>query len=128
MTKLLTIRCKEEPGSLVMLVKGEVDLLTAPRFLADFMRHVDEYAHHKHVVVDLSRVVHFAVRGLDVLEKGQRYLSQQHRGIVLVAPPAGITRRLLDVLNFREQMPVLDTLPEALRLAQEREGPLGGRR
>jgi anti-anti-sigma factor len=126
--KLLVITCKDEPGALVISVKGEVDLTTAPEFLADLLRHSDEHVHRNRVIVDLSHTVHFAVRGLDVLERGQQHLRRQARYMVVVASPGSVARRMLDMLNFREQMPVLDTVRQAIHHAKRPEGLAGNGR
>lgn len=80
----------------VVTVRGEVDVVTAPQ-LRSFL--FDAVAGARHLVLDLSDLEFIDAAGLSVLVATQRRLARRGSKVVLRSPPA-ITRRVLQVTGL----------------------------
>jgi anti-anti-sigma factor len=96
--------------ALVIDVSGEVDVVSAKE-LGSAMELVLE---QKAVIVDLREVTFLDSSGLGTIVRGQRILGERGISLRVVAPPAGIVRRVFEITRLVESIPIVDSLDEAL--------------
>jgi anti-sigma B factor antagonist len=100
------------PGTVVVTVRGELDLCTAPR-LSDLLS-CRLRGTIRRLVVDLSEVDFLGAAGLSVLTKA--YLQSQHQGVRLgvVTGDRRAVLRSLTVTGLDRELPLRKDLPSAL--------------
>lgn len=98
----ITREAKEE--MLIVRVAGELDVRTA----AAFRDQVDEWflaSDHRRLVLNLSRVTFLDSTGLGALLGRLRRVRDAGRQVVLV-PPSGVARTVLDVAALGRAVPI----------------------
>jgi anti-sigma B factor antagonist len=115
----LTCQVEETPFANTIHPCGDVDLSTVP-----ILRHALEMALslERHVIVDLNSVTYIDSTGFRELLTHRRIYREKDRLMVL-AHPNELVKRLLDLVNFYQVIPVFpsiesarDSLKEASRL------------
>ena len=107
---LLEIEEHTEDGVAVLVAEGELDLATAPQLCACLLAHRGE-----RFVVDLTGVGFCDSSGLRAL------LGEAHEGrivggrSVVVVPPSGQVRNLIDLTGLATMLEVTDDLAVAVR-------------
>jgi anti-sigma B factor antagonist len=104
------IRTDVVGDSLVIAVSGEVDVVSAKE-LGTAMERVFE---QRAVIVDLREVTFLDSSGLGTIVRGQRILGERGISLQIVAPPAGIVRRVFEITRLIESIPIVDSLDQAL--------------
>jgi len=110
----LSIEHYERAGATVIALRGELDILTAPRFsafLAEIMRR-----RPRDVVVDLTEVRFVDSAGLQVLLSARRRITRGARWRALICPP-GPVLRVMDLARLTEALAVMPSLDEYDRQA-----------
>jgi anti-sigma B factor antagonist len=84
-----------------LMVSGELDVLTAPRFAG----HVSDILRQRRgdVIVDLTRVTFIDSTGLHVLLNARRRLARQERSLT-VRCRAGPVRQTIELLRLAETL------------------------
>jgi anti-sigma B factor antagonist len=98
-------------GVAVVVLEGEVDLYTAPRFKDVLLQAIDEGA--RHVIVDLAGVSFVDSTALGVLVSGGKRLQQTAGGLAIGCPDAKI-RRILEITGLDTVFGVYPSRDEAL--------------
>jgi anti-anti-sigma factor len=107
----------------VVSLKGELDFDEAPTFA----RTLDELRADgaRDLVVDLAELTFIDSSGISVLVSTARAAASDG-GMLVVASPASHVRRVFEIVNLSELMPVEVGLDEALqRIARERQHAAG---
>lgn len=104
-----TIAWREEPGATVLMVAGELDLLTSPKLAAE----LDEAIRRgtEDAVVDLSETTFMDSSGIHVLLEAQRRLALGSRGLAVVCA-RGPARRTLEVTGLLHGLGVVSSFEE----------------
>ncbi|HKS91318.1 MAG TPA: STAS domain-containing protein [Tepidiformaceae bacterium] len=106
--------CTHKAADMVMLhAEGEIDLSTVSSF-QDAL--VSAFAEGRHVITDLSRVEYLDGTGIRVLHDAAR----MNPGRLVVVVPRPNMRRLFEILNLLETLPVMSTLAAAREHLQSR--------
>ena len=106
-----SIRTAAMGDVLVVTVRGELDLTTAP----ELARARDLVAGlPAHVVVDLDGVTFLDSSGLNVLMAWKRSLARAGAGLSVVVDPSGPVRRVLEISQLVEALGVVESVDEAL--------------
>lgn len=90
----------------VLRVEGDLDLATAPMLSNDL---VEAYRTNVRVIVDLSRLEYLDCTGVRLLEQ----TANRHHGCFVVIGSKPIVRRVLEILNLIEVLPVKASLEAA---------------
>ena len=101
-------------GVAVVVLTGEVDLYTAPRFKEVLLQAIDEGAHR--VIVDLAGVSFIDSTALGVLVSGGKRL-QQSTGTLSIGCPDEKIRRILEITGLDTVFGVYPSRSEALASA-----------
>jgi anti-sigma B factor antagonist len=108
-----------------VLIRGEVDIETAPRVTAALDAAIRET--HGALVVDLSDVEFLDSSGLNVLLRARALLGREERALVIVCPP-GPARRIFDVAGVADLLHLFgsrELAAAALRPARRPAAPRG---
>jgi anti-anti-sigma factor len=108
---VLQVAVREEQGVAVVTVRGEVDLLTAPRLAAVLTEEAD--GRTPVLVADLSEVDFFGAAGLEALSQAARRAGAAGVSFRLVVGPQ--VRHLLSLLGSERPLPAYENLIEAVR-------------
>lgn len=111
---LLDCTIKEEPEVIVLHVRGEVDLATAPILRSHLQRLVEA---GRQVIVDLSETSYFDMSGVRFLEQTHQLLSER-RCLLVAVSPSPVVRRLFALVELDRIMPLLQTTEEAREFLQ----------
>lgn len=98
-------------GTTTVTVRGEIDLLTAPRLMARLDRLTA--APHPDLVLDLRRMSFIDCAGLGVLCRARNRVAERRGSLRLVTDSTGF-RRILRHAGLAGVFEVLPCLPEAL--------------
>jgi anti-sigma B factor antagonist len=110
MGKALTIQVRHEPGYVIAVAKGEIDIATVARL----RERLFELAAGGHpLVVDLDQVSFIDSAGLAALV-GTDKRASAHGGSLRVVCSKPQTRQLFRLTGLDEQIPLARTLEEAL--------------
>jgi anti-sigma B factor antagonist len=101
----------DEGEVVVIAVRGELDLFTAPE-LRDLLRDHADGDPPPHVVADLSGCTFVDASGCQVLLRAARRLASLQRRLAIVNTNPG-TARILSVMGLDELFPVVATRAEA---------------
>lgn len=112
--QLMTVARQEDAGSVVVVVTGEVDILTAPR-LHDALAEALREAEGRPVVVDLSAVELLASAGLAAMSRARQLATALHEPLRLVVDHARPVVRPLQITGMDRWFELHHTLDEALR-------------
>jgi anti-anti-sigma factor len=107
---------RPEPGSVVVHMRGEIDMAAVPR-LAELIRQRLTAAFLRTVVLDLSEVDFLSTGGLELLLHAQR--RAEHRGVALyVVPDDRCVRRLVDLTGTGDRFCWRSSVAEAVASAR----------
>jgi anti-sigma B factor antagonist len=95
----------------VVVVAGEVDVLTAPQLGAA----VDDEEAYDDLVLDLAAVPFMSSVGLGLVSSVNRRQTRRGRGFAL-ASVKGDVERLLEITGLTEALLIADTVPAAIDL------------
>jgi anti-sigma B factor antagonist len=87
------VESHELDGVAVVAVRGEIDLVTAPRLEAAVEQAILEHRAPRRLLVDLDECTFMDSTGLAILLRAQDRLG----GLAIVCPPAGAAGRLLEL-------------------------------
>lgn len=99
------------PDARVVIVRGEVDTLTAPK-LASFLN--TQLSAARVVVVDLDGVEFLGSAGLSALFEANELAARESRALRLVCH-SRIANRALEATELRDHFTFADTVPDALK-------------
>jgi len=105
------VRSSYRPDALILTVSGEIDMSTAPR-LEEALESANAGA--SRVVVDLTNVSFVDSSALNAFVRGQRGLTERGIALRLVAPSAGVVRKVFEIANLTEPLNVVETTDAAL--------------
>lgn len=111
---LLDCTIEEGPEVIVLHVRGEVDLATAPILRSHLQRLVEA---GRQVIVDLSETSYFDMSGVRFLEQTHQLLSER-RCLLVAVSPSPVVRRLFALVELDRIMPLLQTTEEAREFLQ----------
>lgn len=111
---LLHCTIEEGPEVIVLHVRGEVDLATAPILRSHLQRLVEA---GRQVIVDLSETSYFDMSGVRFLEQTHQLLSER-RCLLVAVSPSPVVRRLFALVELDRIMPLLQTTEEAREFLQ----------
>lgn len=100
------ITVRETDAGARVVVRGELDVLTAPR-LRSVLRNCAEHG-SADVVIDLGRLDFLDARGLSVLVESRRRLGERHRCLT-IASLSGPARRILDLTGLTQSFTLAPT-------------------
>ena len=118
----LRVRERREHGAVVLMVSGELDLVTGPQL----DRHLSALAAtgDHHVVLDAADLVFCDASGITVLLRGRTRAYEQQGWLRLVAARA-LLRRILVITALTRELPVFDTVADAVA-SMNADSPPGG--
>jgi anti-sigma B factor antagonist len=99
----LAVERRSEDGVELVLVEGEVDIVTASKLISVLNSSVAEAI--KSVVVDLTHVGFMDSTGLALLINARRRLSLRRKGFAVVCPP-GQLRRVFEITDMIDTLHV----------------------
>jgi anti-anti-sigma factor len=105
------IRSSWEGDTAIIVVRGEIDLSTAPE-MKTAVEAIPEAA--QRVVIDLSESTFLDSAGIDTLLRCRRELDRRGIELRVVSPTDGIVRKALEITNILPRLGVVDSLDEAL--------------
>lgn len=115
MTEALKLEFAQRDGYLVVVLAGELDRTDTDsareRILTELGRT------DRGLVCDLSDLSYIDSAGVHMLHAIGRTANNQSRRVVAVAPRTRTPRRVLEVTRISEEIPVFDTLEEAVESA-----------
>jgi anti-sigma B factor antagonist len=114
MSEDLDIRVHNRHGHAIVTVAGEIDIATAPQLRAQLYAVT---ASGRPVIVDLTAVTFLGAAGLGVLATAAARATA-HGGKLHVAARRYQIRRLFLLTGLHHQIPVSDTVAEALTTAR----------
>ncbi len=101
-------------GHAVVVLQGELDLFTAPRFLMVLLESIEHGA--RRVVVDLTEVTFVDSTALGALIGAGKRLGGVEGSLAIVCPPGSI-RRLLELTSLDSIIEIYASREEALSAA-----------
>jgi anti-sigma B factor antagonist len=99
----LAVERRSEDGVELVLVEGEVDIVTASKLISVLNSSVAEAI--RSVVVDLTNVGFMDSTGLALLINARRRLSLRRKGFAVVCPP-GQLRRVFEITDMIDTLHV----------------------
>ena len=122
----MEITVKEFANSELIIVKGRVDSIEAPRFAKalEDANHLGKY----NLVVDMSGLEYMSSAGFRALAATQRNCRRYNRGDVVLAQVPPLVHEALDLVGFAEHFTIFDRLESALDFAESgtADVPTGG--
>lgn len=107
---LLGLKTTRVGGTLVVRVRGELDRFTAP----ELGRALQEAAAPGlDIIVVLADITYLDMGGIRVLEAGANAVRERGRAFV-VAEPAAVVRRIMEIVGLDRVVPAFSTLDDAL--------------
>jgi anti-sigma B factor antagonist len=95
----------------VLVIDGELDLVTAPQLAARATTAIDDGAHD--VIIDISALTFCDSSGLSIFVRIANRL-RAHSGSLALVGPSSLVRRVLEVSGLDEAFIVVDDVPDAL--------------
>lgn len=117
----LGLQLADRDGVAVLVISGEVDIATVPRFREQLYGLVADG--RSRIIVDLSGVAFLDSAGIAVLIGARRRLRATADGELRLACPATPVRRLLEATGLTAIFDIFDTVDDAL--SAPRAGPVG---
>ena len=110
---LFEIQTEDLQDAIIIHVRGEVDLATAP-MLQNALRSATESG--RHVVVDLSKATYVDLSGFRVLIEGKKALGErQALALAASSPPV---HRVIEIIELGTILPVFPSPQEALNFVR----------
>lgn len=107
---------RPEPGSVVVHIRGEVDMASIPR-LGELIRQRLRAAYLRTVVLDLSEVDFLSTGGLEMLLHAQR--RAENRGVTLyIVPDDRCVHRLVELTGTADRFSLRSSVSEAVAAAR----------
>jgi anti-sigma B factor antagonist len=107
---------RPEPGSVVVHIRGEVDMASVPR-LGELIEQRLTAAYLRTVVLDLSEVDFLSTGGLEMLLRAQR--RAENRGVALyVVPDERCVHRLVQLTGTADRFSLCSSVSEAVAAAR----------
>lgn len=104
------IECREGPGSLHVIPKGELDLATTPAL--DALLETEQSRHGLLVMIDLRRVTFLDSTGIHCLLSADARARQNGTELVIIRGPRQI-ERVLEIAGIGPHLPLVDEPPAA---------------
>ncbi len=101
----LEIGLGSEPGAVLLMLAGELDLATAPRLAAALTQNAGE--HRGRVVLDLTRLSFMDSTGLSLIVGTDRS-ARAAGGVLVLRHPQSQVRRLLELSDALSRLTVED--------------------
>jgi anti-sigma B factor antagonist len=121
----LTVEVRQEPGHILVMVAGEMDIATGPQLQE---RLAALAASGRPLIIDLDRVTFIDASGLRVLASAASRAAAHGTSLHAVCARHHI-RRLFAITGLDRQIPLARTVTEARHsLPASREIPVNGRR
>lgn len=106
----MSVEAREHDGARVLRATAELDAAVVPELLTQVPQLV---AGTGGVVLDLSEVTFFDSSGVRLVDRLARECRHSDAGFLVVAPPGGSARRVLEIVGMATAL-VVDDLPTAL--------------
>jgi anti-anti-sigma factor len=119
--KLGDLQIEERDGVALARLFGEVDVSNSELILERLAK--AGMGARRGLVIDLSEAQYLDSSWLWLVTRLARTLSAGGRGFLLAIPPAAPTRRMLDLLDIQQMVPLAPSVPEAV----DRLAPAGGK-
>ncbi|WP_394432574.1 STAS domain-containing protein [Streptomyces sp. SGAir0957] len=104
----------------VVTFPSEIDLGNAPTLLGEACTLADERAERSRAfILDLTRTTFLDSQGVRLLLDLRRYLRLYGAAMRVAVPPDGAVRRVLTLSQVRRDVPMHDSVEEALRACEE---------
>ena len=116
-TRPFSVEEEEQEGALIVMVSGELDVVTAPRLNKRVNVAVSRGSGP--VVIDLCDVTFIDSTGLQVLLLALRHLTRRERRLALVCPPGAVQRAMAQA-GMVEMFQIFQTRREALPAVPKR--------
>jgi anti-sigma B factor antagonist len=100
-----SISTAERDGRTVVLIRGELDLATAPDLEKVVHEHLDAGGE---VVVDLRELQFMDSSGLRVLVRAHAAVGGEKRFLIVRPPPGGPIAKILAIAGVESQLDVVD--------------------
>jgi anti-sigma B factor antagonist len=123
-SRAFSVEEHDRDGTLVLVVAGELDVVTAPKL--NKRVNVAVSGDGANVVIDLCDVAFIDSTGLQVLLLALRHLTRRERRLALVCPP-GAVQRAMGQAGMLEMFTIFQTREDALPTGRRRRG-VGRRR
>ncbi len=120
MTPLAEVRLEEVNGALVAHLAGEVDLSNVEVVRATIIDRVS--AETDALVLDLSETTYLDSTGVRLLFELTQRLHARRRQLRLVVTDAALVRRVILLTKLDEQVPLHDSVEDALAALQSPDG------
>ncbi len=105
---------KPRDDAVVVVLEGEIDIYSAPRFKEVLLRGIDGGAHS--IVVDLSKVTFIDSTALGVLVSGAKRVRPEKGTLDIVCKDENITR-IFEITGLDRIFGIYPTRAEALKAA-----------
>jgi anti-anti-sigma factor len=112
-SELIDIQTKELPDTILLDVRGEADLGTAPVLRGAVMSAI---ASRRHVIVNIRNIDYIDMSGFHVLEAGHRAVDEDQKFVIIASTPR--VDRIIDIIGFRKIVPVVESEESALRFVR----------
>ena len=113
-------------GCPVVEVTGDLDLTNVGEFEATL--ELAARADRGSVIVCLSRTTYFDSQAIHVLLRFAEHLTITRQRLMIVAPPGGLPRRILEIAGLVQAFPMFDDVHEAIAAAREGQPDLAPER
>jgi anti-sigma B factor antagonist len=96
---------RDDAGNGLVVLEGEIDVASADRLLEGILAALDGVTA---TTLDLTLVTFIDSGGLRMIHQVCRTLAAERRAVVVIAPPGGAPRRLLELTGLDDFVPVKD--------------------
>jgi anti-sigma B factor antagonist len=104
---------KHGDSAAVVILEGEIDIYSAPRFKEILLEGIDEGANH--IIVDLSKVTFIDSTALGVLVSGAKRVRPSKGSLDIVCADDNIVR-IFEITGLNRIFGIYDSRNEALRV------------
>lgn len=118
MAEPIALEAHELPDVIVLRVKGEVDLSTAPT-LRNALR--SALASRRHVVMSIRELQYMDMAAFHALEAGRNAVTGTQRVVLVASPPH--LKRIIQIIQFDKVLPIFESEAEALAFVRDGNTP-----